>query len=187
MSIRCFMAVECGGDELAAKFTEVRRVLEATRADIRFVETENIHLTLKFLGEIGQSLVEQVSQVVEGTSFQPFTARIERVGVFPNLRRPRVVWAGITEGASRLEEIWSEIDGELSKLGFERERRRFSPHITIGRVRSGRNRDKLVHEISSLSDYVFGELHVDRVSLKKSVLTPRGPIYSTLAESNVDR
>lgn len=187
MSIRCFMAVECGGDELAAKFTEVRRVLEATRADIRFVETENIHLTLKFLGEIEQSLVEQVSQVVEGTSFQPFTARIERVGVFPNLRRPRVVWAGITEGASRLEEMWSEIDGELSKLGFERERRRFSAHITIGRVRSGRNRDKLVHEISSLSDYVFGDLHVDRVALKKSVLTPRGPIYSTLAESNVDR
>jgi 2'-5' RNA ligase len=187
MSIRCFVAVECGGDELAARFTEVRRVLEATRADIKFVETENIHLTLKFLGEIEQSLVEQVSQVVEGTSFQPFTARIERVGVFPNLRRPRVVWAGITEGASRLEEIWSEIDGKLSKLGFERERRRFSPHITIGRVRSGRNRDKLVHEISSLSDYVFGELHVDRVALKKSVLTPRGPIYSTLAESHVDR
>ncbi len=187
MSIRCFIAVECGGDELAAKLREVRGVLEAARADIKFVEPENVHLTLKFLGEIEQSLVEQVSQVVEGTSFQPLTARIERMGVFPNLRRPRVVWAGITEGASRLEEIWSEIDGKLSRLGFERERRRFSPHITIGRVRSGRNRDKLVHEISSLSDYVFGELHVDRVSFKKSVLTPRGPIYTTLAESHVDR
>ena len=187
MSIRCFVAVECGGDELAAKFGEVRRVLEAAMANIKFVETENVHLTLKFLGEIEPSLVEEVSNVVEGTSFQPFTAMIERVGVFPNLRRPRVVWAGITEGASRLEEIWSEIDSKLSKLGFERERRRFSPHITIGRVRSGRNRDKLVHEISSLSDYVFGELHVDRIALKKSVLTPRGPIYSTLAESHIDR
>jgi len=187
MSIRCFIAVECGGDELAAKFREVRRVLEAARADIKFVEPENIHFTLKFLGEIEQSLVEQVTKVVEGTSFQPFTAKIERVGVFPNLRRPRVVWAGITEGASQLEEIWSEIDDKLSKLGFDREMRRFNPHITIGRVRSGRNRDKLVHEISSLSDYVFGELHVDRVVLKKSVLTPKGPIYSTLAESHVDR
>lgn len=187
MSTRCFVAVECGGDELAAKFREVRRVLEATKADIKFVEPENIHLTLKFLGDIEPNLVEQVTRVVEGISFQPFTARIERVGVFPNLRRPRVVWAGITEGASRLEEMWSEVDGKLSRLGFERERRRFSPHITIGRVRSGRNRDKLVHEISSLSDYVFSDLHVDRVVLKKSVLTPRGPIYTTLAESKVDR
>ena len=83
MSIRCFVAVECGGDELAAKFIEVRRVLEAARADIKFVEPENVHLTMKFLGEIEQSLVEQVSKVVEVTSFQPFTARIERVGVFP--------------------------------------------------------------------------------------------------------
>jgi 2'-5' RNA ligase len=187
MSIRCFIAVECGCDELAAKFREVRRMLEAARADVKFVEPENIHLTLKFLGEIEHSLVEQVSKIVEGISFQPFTARIERVGVFPNLRRPRVVWAGITEGASQLEEIWGEIDGKLRELGFERERRRFSPHITIGRVRSGRNRDQLIHEISSLRDYVFGELHVDRIALKKSVLTPRGPIYSTLAESHVDR
>ena len=187
MSTRCFVAVECGGDELAAKFREIKRVLEATKADFKFVEPENIHLTLKFLGEIEPSLVEQVTRVVEGISFQPFTAKIEHVGVFPNLRRPRVVWAGITEGSSQLEEIWSEIDGKLSVLGFEREMRRFSPHITIGRVRSGRNRDKLVHEISSLSDYVFGDLHVDRVVLKKSVLTPRGPVYTTLAESRVDR
>ncbi len=187
MSTRCFVAVECGGDELVAKLREVRRVLEDARADIKFVEPVNVHITLKFLGEIEQSLVERASQAVEGISFQPFTARIERMGVFPNLRRPRVVWAGITEGASRLEEIWREIDDRLSKLGFERERRRFSPHITIGRVRSGRNRDKLVHEISSLSDFVFGELHVERVALKKSVLTPRGPLYTTLAESRVDR
>jgi 2'-5' RNA ligase len=187
MSIRCFVAVECGGDELAAKLREVRVVLEAARADIKFVEPENVHLTLKFLGEIEPSLAEQVSKVVKETSFQPFSAKIERVGVFPNLRRPRVVWAGITEGVPQLAEIWSDVDEKLSRLGFERERRRFSPHVTIGRVRSGRNRDSLVQEISSLSDYVFGSLHVDRVKLKKSVLTPSGPIYTTLAESSVDR
>ena len=187
MSIRCFVAVECGGDELAAKFREVRMVLEAARADIKFVEPENVHLTLKFLGEIEPSLVEQVSHVVKETSFQPFSAKIERVGVFPNLRRPRVVWAGITEGVPQLAEIWSDVDEKLSQLGFERERRRFSPHITIGRVRSGRNRDNLVQEISSLSDHVFGSLRVDRIKLKKSVLTPSGPVYTTLAESSVDR
>ena len=187
MSMRCFVAVECGGDKLAAKFKEVRRGLEATRADIKFVEPENIHLTLKFLGEIEPSLMEQVSQVVKETSFQPFDARLEGIGVFPNLRRPRVVWAGITDGVSQLAEIWKDVDTKLSRLGFERERRGFSPHITIGRVRSGRNRDRLVEELSTLSDYVFGGLHVDRIVLKKSVLTPRGPIYTTLAESGVDR
>jgi len=187
MSIRCFVAVECGGDELAAKFTDVRRMLEATRADVKFVEPENVHLTLRFLGEIEPSLVEQVSQVVKETNFQPFSARLEGVGVFPNLRRPRVVWAGISEGVSQLAEVWKDVDTKLSGLGFERERRGFSPHITIGRVRSGRNRERLVEELSTLSDYVFGDLQVDRVVLKKSVLTPRGPIYTTLAESAVDR
>lgn len=187
MSIRCFVAVECGGDEVAAKFNEVRRMLKATRADVKLVEPENIHLTLKFLGEIEPSLVEQVSQVVKETSFQPFDARLEGVGVFPNLRRPRVVWAGITDGVPQLMEVWKDVDTKISGLGFERERRRFSPHITVGRVRSGRNRDRLVEEISALSDYVFGDLQVDRIVLKKSVLTPRGPIYTTLAESAVDR
>jgi len=187
MSIRCFVAVACGGDELAAKFTEVRRMLEVARADVKFVEPENIHLTLKFLGEIEPSLVEQVSQVVKETSFQPFSVRLEGMGVFPNLRRPRVVWAGITDGVSQLAEIWKNVDAKLSELGFEKERRRFSPHITIGRVRSGRNRDRLVEEISTLSSYEFGGLHVDRIVLKKSVLTPRGPIYTTLTESAVDR
>jgi 2'-5' RNA ligase len=187
MSIRCFVAVECGGDELEAKFTEVRRMLETTSADVKFVEPENVHLTLKFLGEIMPSLVEQVSKVVKETGFQPFSARLEGVGVFPNLRRPRVVWAGISDGVSRLAEVWKDVDTKLSRLGFETERRGFSPHITIGRVRSGRNRDRLIEELSTLSDYVFGDLHVDRVALKKSVLTPRGPIYTTLAESAVDR
>jgi 2'-5' RNA ligase len=187
MSVRCFVAVECGGDELTAKFTAVRRVLEATSADIKFVEPENIHFTLKFLGEIEPSLVEQVSRVVKETGFQPFSTRIEEVGVFPNLRRPRVVWAGITDGVSQLAEVWKDVDVKLSRLGFERERRGFSPHITIGRVRSGSNRDRLVEGLSTLSDYVFGDLHVDRIVLKKSTLTPRGPIYTTLAESAVDR
>lgn len=187
MSIRCFVAVECGGDELAAKFTEVRTILEATRADVKFVEPENVHLTLKFLGEIMPSLVEQVSNAVKETGFQPFSARLEGVGVFPNLRRPRVVWAGISDGVFQLAEVWKDVDTKLSNLGFERERRGFSPHITIGRVRSGRNRDRLIEELSTLSDYVFGDLHVDRVALKKSVLTPSGPIYTTLVESAVDR
>ncbi len=75
------------------------------------------------------------------------------------------------------------LDEKLSKLGFERERRRYQPHLTICRVRSGKNKDQLAEELLRLSDYVFGEISVDRVSLKKSVLTPSGPIYTTLAES----
>lgn len=187
MSVRCFIAVECSSGELTGRFNEVRRRLEATQGDIKFVEPENIHLTLKFLGEIDPALVDEVSEVVKATRFKPFTVKIEGVGVFPDLRRPRVVWAGITEGVSEFAEIWKSTDLKVSKLGFERERRGFSPHITIGRVRSGRNKDKLAEEIIALSDFEFGLLDVDRVSLKKSVLTPRGPIYSTLAESASDQ
>ncbi|MBN2335209.1 RNA 2',3'-cyclic phosphodiesterase [Candidatus Bathyarchaeota archaeon] len=187
MSVRCFVAVECSSDKLATRFQEARRRLESTQGDVKFVEPENIHLTLKFLGEIEQSRVDEAVEAVKSTSFKPFTVMIEGVGAFPNLRRPRVVWAGITEGVTEFVEIWKSTDLRLSKLGFERERRGFSPHITIGRVRSGRNRDRLAEEIAALGDFEFGRLQVDRIKLKRSVLTPQGPIYSTLAESTQDQ
>lgn len=181
--VRCFVAVECSNPEVVKGIRHVQGVLESTGADMKSVESENIHLTLKFLGEIEQQSVDDVAEIVRGISFAPFRFKVEEVGVFPNTSRPSTIWAGITEGVSDLIMVFEMLDEKLSKLGFERERRRYQPHLTICRVRSGKNKEQLAEELLRLGDYEFGEVSVDRVSLKKSVLTSSGPIYTTLAES----
>jgi 2'-5' RNA ligase len=183
MGTRCFIAVECNNAEIIKRVRDVQDGLTATGGTLKHVEPENIHLTLKFLGEIKKPQLDSVSETVSEIKFNEFNMFVENVGVFPNLRRPSTIWAGISEGVTELTRIFREVDNKLSKLGFERERRRFHPHITISRVRSGKNRDRLVEELMRISDYRFGEDKVDKISLKKSVLTPNGPIYTTLAES----
>jgi 2'-5' RNA ligase len=95
-----------------------------------------------------------------------------------------VVWAGISEGTGELSEIFSSLEKELVNEGYKKDRRGFSPHITIGRVRSGRNRAQLSHEIFEMENTVFGSVQVEQIFLKKSVLTPKGPIYSNMASSS---
>ncbi len=181
--VRCFVAVECGNPGIINGIRQVQGILESTGADLKSVEPENLHLTLKFLGEIQQPKVDEVAEIVEGISFESFSFKVEEVGVFPNLRRPSTIWAGITDGVADLSMVFEELDQKLSGLGFERERRRFHPHLTICRVRSGKNRDQLVDELVRLENMEFGVVDVDRIVLKKSVLTSSGPIYTSLAES----
>ena len=160
---------------------KVQSSLNTTGANLKMVERENVHLTLKFLGDVRAGLLPEVINVVSGTSFSPFRMALNGVGVFPHLRRPRVVWAGVNEGADELSAVFRKLEPRLVELDFKPESRPFSPHITIARVRSGRNRDRLVEEIMALEDTDFGGFEVRHVKLKKSVLTPRGPIYTDLA------
>jgi len=162
----------------------VQAGLMSSGGDLKPVERENIHMTMKFLGDVDERLLEEVKRAVSEVSFGPFRMELVGVGAFPNLRRPRVIWAGVTSGAEETKRIYDDLESGLEGVGFRRERRRFNPHVTIARVRSGRNRDRLVEEVLSHRDDVFGGFEVDRVRLKRSVLTPRGPIYSTLAESS---
>ncbi len=150
---------------------------------MKLVEIENIHITLKFLGDIEDHQVDEVSQVIRDITFEPFEFTVEGVGVFPTLKRPTTIWAGISSGVGELADLFNKVNDGLAKLGFEKDRRRFHPHLTIVRVRSWQNRDKLVDELVGMEEMEFGKVQVDRIYLKKSVLTPKGPIYSTLAES----
>ena len=184
MGIRSFIAIECNDVNVVSSVSRVQRSLSSSKADIKFVEPENIHLTLKFLGDVQEDMIDDVIKVIEAISFDPFTFMIEGVGVFPNMRRPQTIWAGITDGLTELSHVFNLVENGLSKLGFEKERRRFNPHLTLGRVRSGRNRDQLVDSLKAVSDEEFGKVNVDEITLKKSVLTPKGPIYTTLTESS---
>jgi 2'-5' RNA ligase len=108
--------------------------------------------------------------------------QIKGLGAFPNPRYPRVVWAGITEGTEHIKSVFSQIEPKLRGLGFTSDNRGFSPHLTIARVRSGRNKQKLAAFLTENANYDFGAIDAKCLRLKKSTLTPKGPIYSTLKE-----
>jgi len=183
LSVRCFIAVEVNDPPILDGIGRAQSSLSTTGANLKLVERENIHFTLKFLGDVREGLLPEVINVVSGTSFEPFRMALRGVGVFPSLRRPRVVWAGVTEGAEELEAVFRELEPRLVELDFKPEGRPFSPHITIARVRSGRNRDRLIEEVMALEGMDFGGFQVRNVKLKKSVLTPGGPVYTDLAVS----
>ena len=182
MGTRSFVAVECHG-VLHSRFEEAQGRIKATGANIKLVETENIHITIKFLGDIEDHQVEEVSEVIRNITFEPFEFTVDGVGVFPNLKRPKTIWAGISTGVGELSNLFDEVNSGLARLDFEKDRRKFHPHLTIARVRGGQNGDRLVDALLDMEEMEFGKVKVDRIYLKKSVLTPKGPVYSALAES----
>ena len=184
MGVRCFVAVEVDDPGVLDALGSFQAGLVGSGGDLKPVERENIHLTLKFLGDVDEGLLDEVKRVVRSLSFETFRMALAETGAFPNLRRPKVIWAGVSGGVDELVVIFRELEARLVGLGFKREGRRFSPHITIARVRSGRNRDGLMGEVLRHRDTNFGGFKVGSVKLKRSVLTPRGPVYSTLAESS---
>ena len=183
MSVRCFVAVDIEGPDLLDSLVRAQDLLRGTGADLKAVERENIHLTMRFLGDVREGSLEELKGVVSEVDFEPIRAELRGLGAFPSLRRPRVVWVGLTKGADELAEVFRRLESGLLGLGFKPEGRGFSPHITLARVRSGRNRESLAEQVSRNADEEFGEFTVRYIRLKKSVLTPKGPIYSTIAQS----
>ncbi|MEE8359156.1 MAG: RNA 2',3'-cyclic phosphodiesterase [Candidatus Hydrothermarchaeales archaeon] len=177
--MRSFIAIEMESEAI----NSIRDQLRSANADIKFVEPGNLHLTLKFLGEIKDDLVDDIHNRMEESfkDFSRFEVQLRGVGVFPSLRYIKVVWVGIEENKEKLAKMQESLEDNISNLGFKKEGR-FKPHLTIGRVKSPRNKDKLAEIITTMKDKEVDKIKVDRVILKKSVLTPKGPIYTTLRE-----
>jgi 2'-5' RNA ligase len=181
-SIRSFLAFDLENEAVRKRLAAVQNLLVQTGADLKFVEPQNIHMTIRFLGDIAPNVVERVFEEMQKVQFAPFDVRISGLGVFPDLRYPRVVWAGITEGAEQLRNVFSQLEPRLRGLGFTPDHKGFSPHLTIARVKSGKNKAQLAEFVIKNSSYDFGSVKAECLLLKKSDLTPKGPIYSTLKE-----
>ena len=179
--IRTFVAVDLEDPQIAAKIGEIQRGIEATDNGVKPVELENLHITLKFLGSVDEALVPEIARALEGPDVAPFRARLFGVGAFPRMSRPRVIWVGVEEGREELVRLMRWVDSRLRRLGFPREDREPHPHLTIARVKWLRDRESLKRVLSSLLSTDFGEIEVREIRLKKSTLTPKGPIYETLA------
>ncbi len=141
--------------------------------EVKKVKPSNMHLTLKFLGEIEERSAERVAKILENLEFSSFKMELKSLGVFPSRKNVRVIWVGVL--SPELKQLHRSLDSELAKIGFREER--FTPHITIARARTKVNIDALLDEFSNTS---FGTCIVDSIHLKKSTLTPQGPIYSDL-------
>jgi RNA 2',3'-cyclic 3'-phosphodiesterase len=139
-------------------------------------------MTIRFLGDITLNMVDKIFLEMQQTQFKPFPVQLTGIGVFPNLNFPRVLWVGIAQGAQQLQNVFTQLEPRLQKLGFSPEANAFSPHLTIARVRSPRNKPQLAEFVKINSQYNFGAVVAKCLRLKRSELTPRGPIYSNLKE-----
>ena len=180
--IRSFIAFDIESVSVLENITRMQKVLAETGADLKFVEPQNIHITLRFLGNITPKMVDEIHERMQKIQFIPFDVKLQGVGAFPNLRYPRVVWAGIREGANQLRGIFDQLEPQLRGLGFAPDSKGFSPHLTIARVKSGRNKAELAKCLQENVNLEFGIVKANCLRLKRSDLTPKGPIYSTLRE-----
>ena len=161
--------------------------LKPTARDVSWVATGNLHLTLKFLGAVAEERGEAVARALAGAvaGVGAFDAQVEGLGAFPSAARPRVVWAGVTAGAGTMGDLAGRVDEALATLGFAREARPFSPHITLGRVRQPGRIPALTEALGDAAGRGFGCLRVVRVSLMRSELSPRGARYTELAAASL--
>jgi 2'-5' RNA ligase len=181
-AIRSFIAFDIEDEDVLKKIAEAQNLLFKTGADLKFVEPKNIHVTIRFLGNISLNMVEKIFNEMKKIQFTTFDVKLQGLGAFPNVRYPRVIWAGMTQGVEQLKSIFNQLEPRLHSLGFQPDPKGFSPHLTIARVKSGRNKAELAKILMEKVNYEFGTVRAKCLRLKRSDLTPSGPIYSTLKE-----
>ncbi|MBW6517287.1 MAG: RNA 2',3'-cyclic phosphodiesterase [ANME-2 cluster archaeon] len=174
--IRTFIAVELPHD-----MTEAIRTIqqEMDFKGLKLVEPDLVHLTMKFLGDIPESQVEPISQALAGIDCPPFPAMIAGVGVFPKPAYMKVIWLG---ARGEFEHLHGEVERTLKEFRFKKDRGKFTAHATLARVRhlDEPTKEHLAQVLTGLQDVDLGEFTVEHITVKKSTLTPRGPIYETL-------
>ena len=177
--IRSFIAIDIP-EEILVKLDPLLSDLSQLGADLRIVRRENLHFTMKFLGNISEEMIEPVGECLRSVAgMLGFDMKIRGFGAFPNTRKARVVWVGTSSEGDRMVRLAESLDERLSKLGFTKERSHI-PHLTLARCRSGRGKPALIRFIERMEDIEIDIMRVDRIVLKKSVLTPKGPIYTDI-------
>jgi 2'-5' RNA ligase len=158
--------------------------------DVKWVEPENLHVTMLFLGEVDAREVLTVCKTVEGvvTAREPFAMRVSGVGCFPNPRRPRTIWAGIEDGSQELVELHDALEPPLMEQGcYRREERAFTPHITLGRVKGESNTLALADAMKQQADWFAGRMTVTEIHVLSSELTKDGPVYTVMSRARLMR
>ncbi len=179
--MRVFLAIEID-EKLLEKISNVQKQFMECEAPVKYVETENLHCTLKFFGEIDENKLNEIIEAIQSKikSHEPFKINIKKTGVFPNERYIRVLWLGM-EDIEPFSNLQKDLDEDFVKMGFKKERS-YVPHLTIGRVKGAKNKESLLYKLKDMGNIEIGEMDINKIVLKKSELTPAGPIYTTLKE-----
>lgn len=184
--VRTFIAIEIS-EPLRRRITQVQRELAAVAGDVKWVAAEQMHLTLKFLGDVDERSLHRVCRVGQASVAEcaPFWLRLASLGCFPNAHRPRVIWAGVSQGVADLSAIRDALEEHYANEGFAREKHGFTPHLTLGRVRAIRENQLLEAAVQKHQPWEAGAMQVRELRILSSMLTPQGPIYEVLARAKL--
>jgi 2'-5' RNA ligase len=180
--VRCFVAIALPAP-VKTLLVRVQEALRRADADLKWVEEENLHLSLKFLGDLDPDALSRLKGLlsVEALRWPAMTLTYAGIGTFPERGEPRVVWAGCGGDLEKLAALGGAVERAAEQVGVPRERKPFVAHLTIGRVKSGRNLKRLQSAIASQRDVPLGRDEVKEFVLYQSTLTNRGPIYESIA------
>lgn len=178
--VRAFLAIDLD-DDLKPKINKIIRQFKEIDTKIKYVELQNLHLTLKFFGDIDTNGLDVLENAIADavSEFDSFKIKITGCGAFPNKNHIKVIWVGIDDDAV-IKDLHDRLDKEFAHLGFDKDRK-FSTHLTIGRMKSAKNKNKVKEVIEEFENFEIGEMEVSEISLKKSTLTPAGPIYEDIS------
>jgi len=181
--IRTFVAIPLSS-QIRSHLEDVLRSLRSLSCDVKWVRPEAIHLTLKFLGYVEETVIADIARAVQGKvePLRPWSVRVRTMGTFPSLRNPRVVWIGLDDPSGQILQVQEQIEEGICRLGFARETRAFTPHLTLGRVRSARGKQDLVSYLIDTREIDLGSFEVNRIVLYRSDLRPAGAVYTELRE-----
>lgn len=180
MNMRLFIAFKINAEnELLEAFSDIKQNLNGEK--IKWVDTNNIHVTLKFLGDTSKDEVSEINNVIESiTSItKPIELRLQDIGFFGKPMNPKIVWVGLQKNYDLLK-LHEKLDKSLDEIGFEKDKRRFNPHLTLGRVKYIHSYYDFTGAISPYKDKIFQTETLDKLMLYESTLTPKGPIYNPL-------
>jgi 2'-5' RNA ligase len=189
--LRLFIAVNISM-ELKGQISGILSKCKNIEPSIKWVNQKDIHITLKFLGETPEEKLKNIELALKDicSLHSVFTLNMKRVGVFPNVKRPRIIWLGIDKGSKCLTDINKDLEEILFKAGFPKENKEFKSHITLGRVKDFSNVKDMDNVLKSISQEELNSLieqKIDKISLMKSTLYSTGPVYEVLSEYSLER
>jgi 2'-5' RNA ligase len=180
MSIRSFFAVDIKEKSIVDQIKQIQNELALPDTRINFVAPKNLHLTLKFLGNIDENILTDLEKEANKISFSNFDIEFVGMGCLPSFSYINAIYVGISKGFEQLASIAKQLNSLSSQFNFKKETRPYRAHLTIGRLKRVGDKNKLIEKIKSYKEHNFGNVSINEFILKKSDLRPDGPVYSAL-------
>ncbi|MFB6089126.1 MAG: RNA 2',3'-cyclic phosphodiesterase [Candidatus Aenigmatarchaeota archaeon] len=179
--MRSFLGIGIS-ENLKGKCTKIQEEIKKTGANVKLVERNNLHWTVKFLGEISNEETDILKEIMKKTvkNIKPIKVTANGLGTFPNLNYMKTIWVGVSQNEDKFIEILEKVNKKLEKNGFKKDKHEIKPHITLARVKTGKNKEELKKILHKMKHVNVGEMKINKIHLYESVLKPSGPTYNKI-------